>query len=162
MEFRIEDPHVADVRDVLREHEAHSSVRSPPESTHVLDLDGLKAPSVTFWTLRDGGAVVGCCALKEISPVHGEVKSMHVAETARGYGYGTRLLQHLIDEGRARSYERLSLETGLRDGYAAARALYERFEFKPCGPFGNYRPDPNSLFMTCVLTAAHPTHVTNG
>ncbi len=129
---------------------------SPPESVHALDLDGLRAPGVTFWTVWDGETLLGGGALKELDPTHGEIKSMHTAAAARGKGVARRLLAHIVETGCRRGYRRLSLETGATEDFAAARGLYAGFGFTPCGPFGDYLPDPFSAFMTLELgQAAH-------
>lgn len=124
---------------------------SPPESIHALDIDGLKAPDITFWTLRDGDALLGCIALKELDGDHGEIKSMRTASTYLRKGVGAALLQHVIGEARRRTYLRLSLETGSGPGFEAAHALYRKFGFVECGPFADYDDDPFSRFMTLEL-----------
>jgi putative acetyltransferase len=134
--------------------EAHLNLMrdtSPPESVHALDLDGLRAPEVTFWTLWDGDQLFGCGALKEIDPAHGEIKSMHTAQAARGKGVARHLLQHVLEEARQRGYRRLSLETGSTGDFAAAHGLYGSFGFITCGPFADYVLDPFSAFMTLEL-----------
>lgn len=134
--------------------EAHLEVMravSPPGSVHALDLDALRAPEVTFWTVRVGGELLGCGALKELDPAHGEIKSMHTAAAARGRGVARLLLEHIVAEARWRGYRRLSLETGSTPDFAAAHALYRGFGFAECGPFADYAPDPFSLFMTLEL-----------
>jgi putative acetyltransferase len=137
---------------LLTAHLDHCRAASPPESTHALDLDGLRAPAVTFWSAWEDGQLVGCGALKELDPSHGEVKSMHTAAAHRGCGVALGVLQHIVKEARSRSYRRLSLETGTQDAFAPARALYAGFGFSPTGPFGDYVPDPNSVFMTMELS----------
>jgi putative acetyltransferase len=117
-------------------------------------LDGLRSPEITFWTGWDGEQLLGCGALKELDRFHGEIKSMHTAAAYRGRGIALGLLKHIVEEARLRSYRRLSLETGSMDAFAAARALYSRFGFVICGPFGDYVLDPNSVFMTFELTGA--------
>jgi putative acetyltransferase len=126
-------------------------VSSPPESTHVLDLDALRAPEIIFWSAWDGDSLLGCAALKALDSSHGEVKSMHTVARHRGRGVGLALLQHIVTEARSRGYRRLSLETGSMAAFAPARALYARFGFVECAPFGDYRLDPNSVFMTFGL-----------
>ncbi|HIC81287.1 MAG TPA: GNAT family N-acetyltransferase [Kiloniellaceae bacterium] len=141
-------------REIAALLEAHLEVmaeHSPPESRHALDLEGLRVPEVTFWTAWEDAQLLGCAALKELSPDHGEVKSMHTARAARGKGVARRLLEHLIAEARCRAYGRLSLETGSMEGFAPARALYSGFGFEYCPPFADYRLDPNSVFMTLAL-----------
>lgn len=132
---------------------------SPPESVHALDLEALRAPAVTFWTVWDGAVLLGCGALKELDPAQGEIKSMHTAAAARGRGVARRLLEHILEAARRRGYRRLSLETGSTEDFAAARGLYSGFGFTYCGPFADYRPDPFSAFMTLELNAAEITEL---
>jgi putative acetyltransferase len=135
----------------LEEHLHDMRSVSPPESKHALDLEGLRKPNITFWSMWDGEAVVGCGALKEIDAQHGELKSMRTAASHRSQGLGARMVQHIIDEARRRDYRRLYLETGAMPFFAPARRLYARFGFAPCAPFAEYKPDPNSVFMTLAL-----------
>lgn len=121
---------------------------SPPGSCHFLPIDGLRAPDVTVWEIRDEGELVGCGGLKELSKTHGEVKSMHTVAARRGAGLGQTMLDHVMTEARQRGYHRLSLETGSMDGFKASRTLYRNSGFEICGPFGNYVEDPHSVFMT--------------
>ena len=146
-----DDPRRPDVTRLLEAHLALMHSLSPPESVHALDLDGLTAPGVTFWTGREEGRVLVCGALKELDPGHGEIKSMHTAEAARGRGLGERMLLHIIEEAKARGYERLSLETGRPATFGAAQRLYRRHGFEECPPFANYTDDPFSLCMTLRL-----------
>jgi putative acetyltransferase len=135
----------------LQAHVDEMRAVSPPESTHALDLDGLRKPEITFWSMKDGANVVGCGALKELDPSHGEVKSMRTAPDHKKRGVASRLLLHIVDEARRRRYTRLSLETGSYDFFAPARALYAKHGFALCAPFAQYREDPNSVFMTKAL-----------
>jgi putative acetyltransferase len=132
----------------LENHVTQLRALSPPESTHALDLDGLRAPDVVFWSARDGEQVVGCAAFKRLDDTHGEVKSMRTAADRARQGIATRLLATVIDHARDSGFRRLSLETGAEEFFAPARALYARHGFTECPPFGNYRPDPLSVFMT--------------
>jgi putative acetyltransferase len=114
-------------------------------------LEALRAPEVTFWTLWDGEQLLGCGALKQLDPTHGEIKSMHTAVAARGRGVARRMVEHILEEARRRGYRRLSLETGATEDFAAARGLYSGFGFGYCGPFADYVLDPFSAFMTLEL-----------
>jgi putative acetyltransferase len=76
---------------------------------------------------------------------------MHTAEAARGHGVGSTLVRHIMAAAGARGMTRLSLETGSWPYFAPARALYARFGFVECGPFGDYQEDLNSVFMTLAL-----------
>jgi putative acetyltransferase len=151
MEIRRDDLRGPEIAELLGAHLENSRRWSPPQSIHALDLDALRSPAVTFWSAWEGASLLGCGALKELDPRHGEVKSMHTAVAHRGRGVAAALLQHIIDEARARSYHRLSLETGSMQGFAPARRLYSRHGFAFCAPFGAYTPDPNSVFMTRIL-----------
>jgi len=151
--IRSDDLRGPEIAALLRAHLDHAARHSPPESIHALDLDRLRAPEITFWSAWSDGTLVGCGALKELAPDHGEIKSMHTAQEHRGKGVAARMLAHILEEARARSYRRVSLETGTMEGFAAARALYSRAGFKECPPFASYREDPNSLCMTLEIQA---------
>jgi putative acetyltransferase len=133
---------------LLREHLQGMARLSPPESIHALDLDGLRRPEISFWSAWQGEELLGCGALKQLDPEHGEIKSMRTAARHLRKGVAAAMLDHLIDEAGRRAYRRLSLETGSMDGFEPARRLYTRFGFDPCEPFADYVDDPNSVFMT--------------
>ncbi|MEJ7811294.1 MAG: GNAT family N-acetyltransferase [Gemmatimonadaceae bacterium] len=142
------------VIELLRTHLARATAETAPGSAHALDLSGLRAPDVTFWSAWESEAratLLGVGALKQLTAGHGEVKSMHTAEAMRGRGVGSALLRHIIGSAREHGMSRLSLETGAWPYFAPARALYARHGFVECPPFGDYRPDPNSVFMTLTL-----------
>lgn len=146
-----DDPRKAEVAALVRAHLAAMAQHSPPESVHALDTEGLRSPDVTFWTAWDGSNLVGCGALKQLDPTHGEIKSMSTAPTHLRKGVGSSMLKHIIGVARNRGYVRLSLETGSMDAYLPARSLYARFGFEICGPFAGYLVDPYSTFMTRKL-----------
>jgi putative acetyltransferase len=150
VEGGLDDPRVVDL---LHTHLTRARAETAPGSAPALDLSGLRAPEVTFWSAWDDDAVVGVGALKRLSADHGEVKSMHTAEAARGRGVGSAILLRIMAAARARGMLRLSLETGSWPYFSPARALYARHGFVECPPFGEYRADPNSVFMTVVLGA---------
>ena len=136
---------------LLEEHMVDMYNTSPPENVHTLDRSALKQPDVTFWRAELNNSLVGCIALKELSHVHGEIKSMRTQHTARQQGVGSALLAHTIDTARARGYHKLSLETGSMAFFKPARRLYKRFDFQYCPPFAHYTLDANSLFMCLQL-----------
>jgi putative acetyltransferase len=152
MQIRIDDLRSPEVAALLDAHLTQAQAASPRESMHALDLNALRSPEITFWTVWDGARLLGCGALRELDPSHGEIKSMHTAAPFRGRGVAKRLLAHIVDEARLRSYKRLSLETGLVDAFAPARALYSRFGFVVCPPFGEHVVDPYSVFMMLDLS----------
>jgi putative acetyltransferase len=140
------------VIDLLHLHFAGMLANSPAESCHFLDLSGLKAADVTFWTAWDGEELLGCGALKALDAEHGEIKSMRTRPEHLGKGVGAHILQRIMATARERGYHRLSLETGSGEAFEAAIALYRKFGFTECGAFGDYpADDPFSRFMTRVL-----------
>ena len=148
MESRLDDLRGPEVIQLLEEHLRCMAQVSPPESRHALNLDGLRKPDITFWSIWNGAELAGCGALKELDKRHGEIKSMRTAYKFQRQGVGSKMLQHLIEEAQRRDYRRLSLETGSMDYFEPARRLYTTFGFTRCGPFATYKVDPNSVFMT--------------
>lgn len=146
-----DDPARSDVRALLEEHLRCMHELSPPESVHALDVAELQAADVTFWTIRDGELLLGCGALKELDARHGEIKSMRTPLALRRRGAGRAMLTHIVEVARERGYERLSLETGTPEAFIPAQRLYESFGFQYCTPFGDYKLDPYSAFMTLRL-----------
>jgi putative acetyltransferase len=130
---------------------ANMRMISPPESVHALPIEELRSPNITFWSVWEGGELLGCGALKELDPHHGEIKSMRTAPRHLRKGVAGAVLDHIIDEAKRRGYGRLSLETGSMVAFEPARRLYAQFGFTYCEPFADYVADPNSVFMTMEL-----------
>lgn len=151
MLIKIDDLRGPEIRDLLEEHLAEMNRHSPPESVHALDLEKLRRPEITFWTAWEGGQLLGCGALKELDTEHAEIKSMRTARAHLRKGVAKRILSHIMNEAERRGYRRISLETGSNAPFEPARMLYAGFGFTPCGPFGDYREDPYSVFMTREL-----------
>ena len=149
----VDDPRRHDVRALLQRHLEFAHATTPPEDVHALDVEALVDPSVTFFSFRSGGEVLGVAALKHHDDEGAEVKSMHTAQGARGRGIARALLDHLITTARGHGYRRLSLETGSGAAFAPARKLYATAGFTLCEPFADYRPSPNSTYMTLSLAA---------
>jgi len=149
--IEIDDLSRPQVLELLQEHLRNMYELSPPEHVFAFDANKLKAADVTFWTAWDGDSLFGCAALKELSPSEGEIKSMRTPATRRRTGAGRALLNHIIDVARARRYRVLYLETGRQPAFAPAQALYASAGFTPCGPFGQYRENGNSVFMCLSL-----------
>lgn len=139
------------IAEFLHEHVQEMRSITPLESKHALDLDGLRKPEVTFWSVRDGSSVVGCGAIKRLDTVHAELKSMRTAPARKRSGIASLLLDYILTEAKRMGFTRLSLETGAAEFFLPARKLYEKFGFEYCEPFADYQPDPNSVFMTRLL-----------
>ncbi len=151
MRIEIDDLSRPQVHALLEEHLANMHELSPPEQVFALDLHKLRAPGITFWTVWEDDHLMGCGALKELTSTHGEIKSMRTPAAARGRGAGRAVLEHIISTARQRGYARLSLETGTHPAFGPAHALYRSKGFAVSGPFGDYRPDPHSVFMELQL-----------
>ena len=148
MKIIIDDLQGPEIAAFLSEHIQDMRAVSPPESRHALDLEGLRKPEISFWTLWIENRIAGCCALKALDPRHGEIKSMRTSSDFRRRGVAAGLLSHLIEAAKDRGLGKLSLETGSMPYFEPARGLYRKFGFRPCGPFASYVEDPNSVFMT--------------
>ena len=133
---------------IVREHMAGMLENTPIESVHALPLDKLRQAHVTFWTAWVGTELCGCGALQTLDHQHGEIKSMRTREKFLRQGVGQAVLSHIFTEASAKGLKRLSLETGSADSFSAARTLYLRNGFEICSPFGDYKLDPYSVFMT--------------
>ncbi len=153
MTLRIERGDFNDQRviDLLTHHHATCHAVTPKGSAHALDLSGIQSADIQFWCIWDGEQLAGIGALKRLDGNVGEIKSMHTAESARRKGIASKLLDHLVGQARAMGLHRVSLETGSFAFFAPAVALYRAYGFVDCPPFGSYKPDPNSLFLTLAL-----------
>jgi len=148
VEGDLRDPRVVDL---LHIHLTSARAETAPGSAHALDLTGLQSPDISFWTIWDAETLVGVGALKRLSADHGEIKSMHTAQSMRGKGAGSAMLRHIIATARASGVSRLSLETGSWEYFRPARAFYRSHGFVECPPFADYVLDPNSVFMSLDL-----------
>ncbi|GAA3417906.1 GNAT family N-acetyltransferase [Streptosporangium vulgare] len=151
MKIVLDDLSGPEITEFLDEHVREMRSITPLESKHALDLDGLRKPEITFWSVMDGDTLVGCGAIKRLDTSHAEVKSMRTAPARKRSGTASLLLEHIITEARRMGFTRLSLETGATEFFLPARKLYEKFGFDYCEPFADYRPDPYSVYMTRVL-----------
>ncbi len=151
MHITIDDLSGSEIYALLQEHLQDVAHHSPPESVHALDIEALRQPDITFWTVWEGGELLGCGALKELDAHHAELKTMRTSSLHRRKGVAKHLLHHLLDEAKYRGYHRVSLETGSMDAFAPARTLYASFGFTYCGPFAEYVEDPYSVYMTKAL-----------
>lgn len=151
MDLKQDDLRGPEIKALLQEHLDEMALHSPPESIHALDLEALRQPDITFWTVWDNTELAGCGALKQLDSKAGEIKSMRTSRQYLRKGIAALLLKHIISTATMRGYSQLSLETGSALPFKPARKLYARHGFKECGPFAGYVPDPHSVFMTRVL-----------
>ena len=140
-----------EVNDLLKKHFIELRSVSPEGSTHVLDIDGLKDPSIKFWSLWENNKLIGCGALKFLEKNHGEFKSIRVADEFKKKGIGERIINHLIEEAKKLKISKLSIETGAGKFFLPARNLFSKFGFKKCPPFAHYKEDTNSCYYTLNL-----------
>ena len=140
-----------EVNELLNKHFIELRSVSPADSTHVLDIAGLKDPSIKFWSLWENNKLIGCGALKFLDKDHGEFKSIRVADEFRKKGIGERIIEHLIEEAKKLEISKLSIETGAGEFFLPARKLFSKFGFKLCPPFAHYKEDPHSCYYTLNL-----------
>jgi len=146
--IELDDLSRSQVLALLEEHLLNMYELSPPEQVFAFDANKLKSSDVTFWTAWSGDLLLGCAALKELSATEGEIKSMRTPSANRRTGAGRALLNHIIEIARSRGYRLLYLETGRHPAFVPAQTLYRSAGFALCGPFGSYRENGNSVFMS--------------
>ena len=136
---------------LVRQHLASAAEHSPPESVHALGFERLRPPGLRFYTAWQGEELAAMGAVKRLAADHAELKSMRTADAFQRRGIAGMLLRHLLQVAADMGCTRVSLETGSMGAFAPARALYARFGFIACAPFGDYREDPYSVYMTRML-----------
>jgi len=151
IKIALDDLRDGSVIKLLQAHRREMLKHSPPESVHALDIEAMKAPTLTFWVASINGVVAGCAALKHLDSTHVELKSMKVSDEFLGRGVGRALLGYLLAEAKRQSYQRLSLETGVMDAFIPARTLYQSVGFTECSPFDNYVYDKHSVCMSLEI-----------
>ena len=141
-----------DVNELLTKHFIELKAASPEESTHVLDIPGLKVSSIKFWSLWQDENLIGCGALKFLDEHHGEFKSIRIHDNFRNKGNGIKLINHLFLEAKKLNIKRISVETGAGIFFKPARKLFDLCGFKPCKPFAHYKEDVNSVYLTKIIS----------
>ena len=140
-----------EVNKLLTKHFIELRTASPKGSAHVLDIPGLKVPTIKFWSLWKSEKVFGCGAIKFLDNEHGEFKSIRIHDDFRNKGYGIKIIDHLIYEAKKLDIRRISLETGAAKFFDPARRLFKKCNFEPCQPFAHYKEDKNSLYLTKLI-----------
>jgi len=144
----LDDPRIVAL---LTTHTERARAETARGSAHALDVSALKTPDIQVWAVWADDQPLAIGALRRLSAKEGEVKSMFTTDAARRTGAGGLVMTRIIAGAREAGLSRLSLETGSWPYFEPARAFYARHGFGECGPFGDYRPDPNSVFMTMAL-----------
>ena len=151
MRIEVDDVSRPQVLALLDEHLRNMHEITPPDQVFAFDAHKLRAPGIVFWTAWEDDILLGCAALKEVSPTEGEVKSMRTSAKLRRRGAGRALLDHILNVSRQRGYRELFLETGSHPAFTPAQALYRSAGFRECGPFGAYKDNGFSVFMSLRL-----------
>ena len=141
-----------EVHELLFKHFIELRSVSPEGSAHVLDIAGLKDPSIKFWSLWEENNLMGSGALKFLDKGHGEFKSIRVNDKFRAKGNGSKVTKHLINEAKKLNIKKLSLETGAGEFFLPARKLFNKCGFEPCEPFSHYKNDINSVYMSMLIS----------
>ena len=140
-----------EVNELLIKHFIELRSVSPEGSTHVLDIEGLKDPSIIFWSLWEQDQLMGCGALKFLNKNHGEFKSIRVADKFRKKGNGIKVINHLINKAKKLNIKIISLETGAGNFFIPARKLFDKCGFSVCKPFAHYKEDPDACYMSLLI-----------
>ena len=140
-----------EVNELLVKHFIELRSVSPEGSTHVLDIAGLKDPSIMFWSLWEQDQLIGCGALKFLNKNHGEFKSIRVADKFIKKGNGIKVINHLINKAKKLNIKRISLETGAGNFFIPARKLFDKCGFRVCKPFAHYKEDPDACYMSLLI-----------
>ena len=141
-----ERPDTVDALKLLEELDAElRAVEYPEESRHAFSVERLLKENVAFFVTRTNGEPAACGGVKLFDSEYGEVKRMYVRPIFRGLGLGKTMLSHLEEHARQHGVKLLRLETGIHQKDAIR--LYERFGFNRCGPFGEYKEDPMSVYF---------------
>ena len=140
-----------EVNDLLIKHFIELRAASPEGSAHVLDIPGLKVPSIKFWSFWQEKKLMGCGALKLLDKEHGEFKSIRVHDTFRNQGNGIKVINLLVEEAKKLDIKRISIETGSGKFFEPARKLFKKCDFKPCKPFAHYKEDINSIYLSKLI-----------
>ncbi len=157
MHVALETPNQPEIIALISALDDYHLTLYPPESVYALDMDALTQPNVLFAVARDdAGAALGCCAVV-VTPEFGELKRMYVKPEARGKGVAKKLLDLLEEHAASHGCTQLTLETGPYQ--EPALALYERYGYKRCGPYGSYPDDPFSIFMRKPLARTLPASI---
>ena len=148
--IHLESADQPDVIALIDALDAYQKPLYPPESHHGIDIAALCRPEVLFAVVRDARGEAIACGAVVLAGQDGELKRMYVEPAFRGRGIGHVLLGYLEQAALDRGCRCLWLETGVLQPEAIR--LYESSGFEPCAAFGDYRPDPNSLFFRKELS----------
>ncbi|MBD8687168.1 MULTISPECIES: GNAT family N-acetyltransferase [unclassified Rhizobium] len=149
VDIKLEPPRQPEVLHLMDMSNAYMASLYPAESNHMVDIDTLEKPTVSFFVARNEGQIVGCCALVEAGDGTGEIKRMFVDPQARGLKIGQLMMDAIIARGRELRLGAIRLETGISQPEAIG--LYRKAGFVEIEAFAPYKPDPLSMFMELKL-----------
>ena len=141
-----------EVHELLVKHFIQLRSVSPKDSTHVLNISGLRVASIKLWSMWENDQLIGLGAIKFLNKEHGELKSIRVNDKFRNKRYGKEVIIQLIEKAKLMKIKRLSLETGAGEFFLPARKLFLSCGFKTCRPFSHYKDDVNSVYMSLQIS----------
>jgi putative acetyltransferase len=98
--IRIDDLTGSEIAELLQGY--LQDVNALAEETHALNLEGLRQPGITVWTIWKDDTIAGCGAIKELGAHHAELKSLYTSPIFLRRGVATRLLEHILAEAKQR------------------------------------------------------------
>lgn len=146
--FKEISPFQDDVQQMMHELDQYQSELYPAESNHLDSAQTLAEPNCKFIGAYLEDKLVGIGAAK-IMDHYGELKRFFVPKEYRGQKIAEGIIESLENWLRINHIKTSYLETGIHQ-HAAIR-FYEKLNYKISGPFGNYKPDPLSVFMEKTL-----------
>jgi GNAT superfamily N-acetyltransferase len=142
-----------DVRALFREYEAWLAhdLCFQGFSAELATLPGRYAPPSGRLILAElDGALVGCIALRALSPEVCEMKRLYVREAGRGHGVGRALAERCLEGARAVGYRAMRLDTLRIDRMAPANRLYDSLGFRDIAAYYE-NPLPDVRYMELPL-----------
>jgi putative acetyltransferase len=123
-----------------------------PQANHILSIDQLLAPEVSFFAAWQGERIVGSGAVRRMQGEretagvpYGEIKRMYVDPSLRGQCLGSRMVATLEEAMREQGLALALLETG--EAQREAVRLYRRCGYERRAAFGGYPDNGLSVFM---------------
>ncbi|MFT4033869.1 MAG: GNAT family N-acetyltransferase [Siphonobacter sp.] len=143
IEVAAESVHSEDATELLRQAVEELQRRYPFFAASEYTPAEADGAGAGFLIARINGQAVGCGALRPFEPGVAEIKRMFVQEAFRRKGISKAMLQALEQHARVLGYQRIVLETGIRQPEAIT--LYQTNGYEPIDNYGYQGEDSLSV-----------------